>query len=120
MLSCVDAFRHAAARVIAQQQDLVAEVANILRNPECMPPESVVVIKAACLLTRSEVPHPDVTAVIVAKQFLESPVLLKRLAELEDVLLPFSTLSKLEGLVSEVCFCVVQRQLRKLYVMPCD
>eukprot|EP01061_Rhynchopus_euleeides_P002977 TRINITY_DN12302_c0_g1_i2.p1 TRINITY_DN12302_c0_g1~~TRINITY_DN12302_c0_g1_i2.p1 ORF type:complete len:723 (+),score=154.56 TRINITY_DN12302_c0_g1_i2:52-2169(+) len=101
MLSCVDAFRHAAARVIAQQQDLVAEVANILRNPECMPPESVVVIKAACLLTRSEVPHPDVTAVIVAKQFLESPVLLKRLAELEDVLLPFSTLSKLEGLVSE-------------------
>ena len=114
MLTCVDAYRHAAARVIAHQQDISADVGSILRNPEAMPADAVVVIKAACLLTRTDVPTPDVTAVIVAKQFLESPVLIKRLAELEEVLLSYNTLAKLEVFVSEVCSLVARRGFKEI------
>ena len=99
----VDEYRHAAASLISLQAEVSAEMTFLLKDPDSIPDEALQVVEAACLLTRTEVPTPSVTAAIVAKQFLESAFLLKRLAELEEITLSYTTLAKLEPYVAQVC-----------------
>eukprot|EP01059_Diplonema_ambulator_P012999 TRINITY_DN2350_c0_g1_i6.p1 TRINITY_DN2350_c0_g1~~TRINITY_DN2350_c0_g1_i6.p1 ORF type:complete len:588 (+),score=143.93 TRINITY_DN2350_c0_g1_i6:376-2139(+) len=129
MAYTVEVYRHAAAKVIARQQSIVSDLAEYLKDVENMPYPILRVVKAVCLLIRTEVPNPDEMAAIVAKQFLESSILIKRLAELEEVTLPFSTLSKLGEIVLQDEFLSVSLPqsvlamadcIKKLYDFQCS
>ena len=123
-----EGFRHSAAKLIAKQQDVVAGMQKA--GDEQLGLSFLNVVKAVCLLSRNEVPEPDRAALVVAAQFLESSQLITRLAELEELTLPYATLSKLglytsqdnfadSGLLPPFMFLVADC-IQKLYACQCN
>ncbi|KAJ9446305.1 hypothetical protein DIPPA_03416 [Diplonema papillatum] len=127
-MQVVEAYRHVAAKVIAKQLAINGELDELLSAPDDVEDPVLSVIQAACLLTRTEVPNSKEAAVLVLRQLCESPLLLKRLAELEELALPVATLSQLGEYVSRSEFVspklsppmvALAECLQKLYQFQC-
>eukprot|EP00755_Sulcionema_specki_P019053 Sspe_Gene.68439::Locus_40372_Transcript_1_3_Confidence_0.400_Length_745::g.68439::m.68439 len=97
----VAGYQRAAARLVAHQHELIHDWP--LCAPGGRPGDDNVrqVMEATCLLARGEVPEEEEAVEKIAKDMLCSPLLIKRLAVLEETRLPCKALSKLATYIGQ-------------------